>query len=195
MYTIGLNEDATLEAGEALQKTIGTNEFVIIPVSNGWKRVHAGKRSGGLLGTHWTLMVIDCHHPVLHARHYDSDGMSSNFEAAMVLLCGFSRTYADTRPDYKIDQETLEINLHQEARCLNQKRDNQCKPDGRGACGPFVWEFTKDIVQYVIEGHEDAHRLGRHVKIDITLPTSFAQGWCWDSGATRKSLKSLLERE
>ncbi|KAI4651883.1 hypothetical protein J4E93_002079 [Alternaria ventricosa] len=124
LYTIGRDEEATLEAEKALQKTIGTNKFVIVPVSNGWKKMHAGEHNDGLLGTHWTLMIIDCHQPVLHARHYDSDGTSSNFEAAMVLLRGFSRIYAETRPDYKIDQATLDTNLHREPRCPNQKLHN-----------------------------------------------------------------------
>ena len=195
LYTIGRDENATLEAGDALQKTIGTNKFIMIPVSNGWKRIHAGDRSSHLLGTHWTLVIIDCHQPVIQARHYDSDGMSSNLEAAMVLLRGFSRIYAETRPDYKIDQETLDTNLHQEMHCPTQKLHNRCYADGGGACGPFVWAFAKDMVQYIIECHEDAHRLDRHVDFDITLPIGFVQRWCWDSGATRKRIKNLLELE
>jgi hypothetical protein len=198
LYMIGRNKNPALEPTKQLQEKIGKGQFTIIPINNGWKAMHGGVKSAGALGSHWTVLVIDCHRPAIHTRHYDSDnrGVSTkNTAAALEVLRGFSQTYAQTRPDYKMNTETLEINFHREAHCPNQTRDNQCKADSSGACGPFVWAFTKDIVQYIVECREDAQRLGSHVEVDITLPAGFAQRWGWDSGATRKSLKNLLRRE
>jgi hypothetical protein len=154
LYQNGASVTATVPPTEQLQDRVGKKQFIVIPINNGWQRMVEDKVTDGERGSHWTIMVIDCHGPVIHTRHYDSMNHYSstrNLTAAKVVLRGFSRLYAETRPDYKIDEKTLEASLRREERTPNQKRDNHCKDDSCGACGPFVWAFAKEIVQYIVE--------------------------------------------
>ncbi|KAH7392112.1 hypothetical protein DE146DRAFT_661730 [Phaeosphaeria sp. MPI-PUGE-AT-0046c] len=148
-------------------------------------------------GSHWTLLVIDLrNHERLRVRRFDSlcsAGSSSahaNKAVAKDILSGVKRVLAvhdglgrwQDSAAGSVDKNTP-----------NQMADNACKHDGGGACGPFVWAMAKELAQYIIDAKCESPAAYSNIKIE--LPEQFKDMWNWDSMATRRTIRGLVDRE
>jgi hypothetical protein len=63
---------------------------------------------------------------------------------------------------------------------------NNCGDRDAGACGPFVWAMTKELVLYIVDLYEDEGDLPEIFTLE--LPVRFPELFGFDSGKTRRIL-------
>jgi hypothetical protein len=149
-------------------------------------------------GTHWSVMVVDCRGSTLSAVYLDSlrnnirNGMSRNMQVARCLLLGLKLVEAklsDTTTS--IDPATMTFTI--DPNTPSQRHDNESGIEEHiSACGPFVFLIVKEIVQFIVECHEERKKdsIG-----PLSLPRGYAARLKWDSKHTRQALRGLLDRE
>lgn len=141
-------------------------------------------------------MIIDPRLAEIHGHYYDSwhgEGFAENIEVAQGILKGLRRMISYSNEPNRYVPDPMFIN---DPNAPHQFEHNACgSVDGNGACGPFVWAITKEFAQYIVDASEDSIRRGTDVVLDFRLPPDFAQKWRWNSVATRKTIRGLIERE
>lgn len=199
-------------------------DFILIPISNGYKDVYergvelerqyeAAKTSpitepeppAQTTGNHWSLLLVDCHSSIIKGRYFDSSYYESAgplrhyavedsniCKAALMILLGVRMMINHVQPGRFDEAEfVFDIDTH----CPNQGYENVSgKEDGMGACGPFVWEMSKEITQYIADCREDPE-FSDHDQIDPHLPDGYQSRRDWDSEKTRRAIWNLVLRE
>ena len=87
-------------------------------------------------------------------------------EGAKLLLCHLRQQEAGSHAtDFSYDWH-----------CPNQSLENASGfADGAGACGPFVWEMSKEITQYIADWNDEPRVPGTTASLDpIELPRRYA---------------------
>jgi hypothetical protein len=202
-------------------------DFLLIPISDGywdtfargitqhghnvlskipWLEYKESLPQQGQAGTHWSLLLVDCRTAEIKGRYYDSqiDGFErqdqlnqrKSYVAAWQVLKGV-RTVLDTmRPNFyvEITDERYEVEFNAPEQEWNNRSGNV---ELASACGPFVWEMSREIVQYIIDIREDIQHgtLPHDYPIQIYCSTEFNDKKNWDSMQTRRTIRSLIVRE
>ncbi|KAI4651882.1 hypothetical protein J4E93_002078 [Alternaria ventricosa] len=199
-------------------------DFILVPISNGYKDVYEtgvelerqhGAAKTNLIaeptlpeqtaGNHWSLLLVDCRSSIIKGRYFDSSyyesaGLSRHYgieesnicKAAMMTLSGVRMMLNHVQPGrFDEDEFVFDIDTH----CPNQAHENVSgNKDGNGACGPFVWEMSKEITQYIADCRED-HDFPDDGQINPCLPGGYQGRRNWDSARTRKAIWNLVLRE
>jgi hypothetical protein len=65
------------------------------------------------------------------------------------------------------------------------------------ACGPFVWEMSREIVQYIVDIRGDIQdgTLPHDYAIEVFCRKEFKAQKNWDPMQTRRTIRSLIVRE
>jgi hypothetical protein len=66
--------------------------------------------------------------------------------------------------------------------------------NGRGACGPFFFERSKEITQYIVDFCKDPN-FSDNEYIDFLLPLDYQRYRNRDSRKTRRAIRNLMFRE
>jgi hypothetical protein len=181
-------------------------EFLVFPINDGYisglnKARHLQSQYIGELevkpnGSHWSVMIVDCRTPDMRALYFDSmhnntnQGFSPNMEVSRHILVGL-RLLCQTKFDNAGKPD--DILFYIDPNTPLQRDDNKSgRIEGGSACGPFIFLIVKELVQYIIECHEE----GKQDQIgNLALPPNFAVELDWDSRHTREVIRKMIDRE
>ncbi|KAI4714719.1 hypothetical protein J4E89_000400 [Alternaria sp. Ai002NY15] len=199
-------------------------DFILVPISNAYEDVYetgmererqyeAAKTNPiteptlheSTAGNHWSLLLVDCRSSTIKGRYFDSSyyesaGLLHHYamedsnicKAALMILTGVRTMLNHVQPGRFNEEEfVFDIDTH----CPNQGHENVSgEEDGLGACGPFVWEMSKEITQYIADCREDPNfpNVGQ---VDPCLPDCYQRRRNWDSAKTRRAIWNLALRE
>jgi hypothetical protein len=183
-------------------------QYLVFPINDGYAarldkdrliQAQAFRRAGAdSKGTHWSVMVVDCRATVVSARYLDSlhnntaNGMSRNMQVTECLLLGLQvlqAKYTSTA----LSNSPTRIPLYVDPNTPSQRYNNKSgHREGISACGPFIFLIVKEIVQYIVECHEE----GKQDAIgDLSLLPDYVKKLDWDSKHTREVLRGMMDRE
>ncbi|KAI4688637.1 uncharacterized protein J4E84_004567 [Alternaria hordeiaustralica] len=199
-------------------------DFILVPISNAYNDVYetgmererqyeAAKTNPitestpheSTAGNHWSLLLVDCRSSTIKGRYFDSSyhesaGLlhhyaiedSNIYKAALMTLTGVRTMLNHVRPGRFNEEEfVFDIDTH----CPNQGHENVSgEEDGLGACGPFVWEMSKEITQYIADCREDP-KFRDVSQVDPCLPDGYQRRRNWDSAKSRRAIWNLVLRE
>ncbi|RMZ66490.1 hypothetical protein GMOD_00001826 [Pyrenophora seminiperda CCB06] len=200
LYRIGQQNENGIDEGvdrQLLDKIIGKT-YVLVPISDGYKAsLEWGFQQATLgalplsnvreTGSHWTLLAVEIHNSQLVGHYFDSMPsrdikQTENCKAARYVLTGLQKALNITEKPRMIRARHAPRQTTAENRAY--------KIDGSGACGPFIWEMSKQICQYIADCYENFT-----CDVDISVPVGFCDKLQWDSMQTRQTIRSLILRE
>jgi len=183
---------------ELLAKLLAKS-FLLIPISDGYQQsVEVGDLQDeygasllptvGAAGSHWTLLVVDCRRgDKLVCSYFDSLNpkhvqQTNNFKVTKHVLLALKYVLGmPQRPSLTVAHEAPhQISSQNLSHAL----------DGGSACGPFIWEISRQICQHIADCMDDYTS-----DIDVTLPSGFSDRRQWDSMETRTTIENLILRE
>jgi hypothetical protein len=140
------------------------------------------------IGRHWTLLLVDARNAVLGGRYFDSKvpnretvhRKNENYQAAWQVFRGARNVLDHLRPntfDMRKDLHPYDTDIN----VSHQQHSNHSGGDEHSSgCGPFIWEMSREICQYIINIREDI-TLPPTYDIEIFCPTAFSARKNWDS--------------
>ncbi|CAE7013355.1 hypothetical protein P3342_003764 [Pyrenophora teres f. teres] len=182
-----------------LKGKIMKKSFILIPISDGYMQAYrfgSAQEEWGVnampeapvAGSHWTLLAVDCRDTRNLTCHY-FDSMKSN-SPEKSPNCKVAKSIVKALRAFGSLEKPSPFHIVQNAPHQKGRENRSQVRDGVSACGPFIWDMSRQICQYLADCYED-----NASEIDISVPQGFCQRRQWDSMETRESIRRLIMHE